>query len=330
EGVKIGFGGVVSSVLQPILEHVGPIVDKIGVVNDLLNAPIPVLDDLIDPDPTVLSILGLASEFAPPDYQAVVRFLEASSLIVDIVDMFDTDGEDVVLDLGGFNLLGNGDLRELSDVSLSQLATPTFEGLPFNPLGEGLDIGGIQEALAEHVSPEIAAAVGELASRFEDPVQLNIPFLTDPTGSVFSLLMGHDVDFFRVDVAYQGSAGFKPDVSVPGFSFSFGNTLDYDVEAGLGLDTRGIRNFIQSVADGSPTASHFGEGFYITEGTHVRLEAGLSAELSANLVFVHGGIDGGIEGFLEVRPEPSDEWEDPSPYEDDKLYIRTDLGPCLG
>jgi hypothetical protein len=333
EGVQLEFDGLVSKVLAPIIEHLGPVVDKIGAVFNILNTEIPVLEQLIDPDPTVLSILGLAAQAGPPDFQAAVKFLEAVSKIVTIVDSLEAADGNLTLNLGGIQVGSELDLRSAPQVMLDDLVSLSIPELSMQYLGEEYTLDDFY-ADAGGFGGAFGASVSQLLDDLQNPVQLSIPFLEKPGESVFKLLLGQDVDFLRFDADLQREAGLADDVSIgelnlPGFSFNFGNTIGLDLNVGLGLDTRGIRRYLESkLSEGDPTAAyHFGDGFYITEGTHLTVSAGLAADLGVNILNVaHGHITGGVEGTLSVEVLPGESWEGTS----DRIYLRTDMGDCLG
>ncbi|MCO6457863.1 MAG: hypothetical protein J5I93_21370 [Pirellulaceae bacterium] len=335
QGVQIAFGELVGKLLSPIVEHVGPIIDKIDRVYDILRAPIPVLSDLVDPDPSILSILGMVAdlEAAPKEYKAVVEFLEISSLIFGVLDTFTAESGDLMIDLGGFSLSDGIDLRQGAATTLDDLANlqapQLLPGLP----GASFDLEALGDWAEQELDGQLGESVAALIDQLRHPVQLSIPFLTDPAGSVFSLLVGQDVDLLSVEVDYHGNGGFEPQIDLPGFSFTFGNEIVWDITAGLGLDTRGLRRFIQDVADDNLLGNYrFGDGFYITENTRVALTAGLTAEFSANMVVFHGGVEGGVLGTLFIEPAPNADWlaeYENNGVDDDKIYVRSDLNECL-
>jgi len=336
--VQLGFSGVVSRILAPIIDHLGPVLDRVGQVFGVLQKPLPVLEDLVDPDPSVLSLLNIAAKFdgAPPEFMAAVRLLNFATAASDIVSAFDVQDGDLLIPIGNFSLSDNGDLRDeaLGAFSFENLGTGV--GLPsLNLAGVEytIDVEGIKSRVGEHYAA-IASSVNELLDALQGPVSFSVPLLSDPSGSVFQLLLGQDVDLFRADIDFEGSGGYDPELDVPGLSFGFGSDIAWKIHAGLGLDTRGLRGFFQDAADGQfHTGRHLGEGFYFTEDTSLKLTAKLAAELSANLVIVHAGIEGGIKGEIGLQLTPSDEWLLSAANTgalDDKLYIRSDFGAHFG
>lgn len=335
EGVQVEFGGMMSKLLTPIVEHLGPVIDKIDAVFDILDTKIPVLDKIIDPDPTIMSVLSTTANLSgSKEYLAAVKFLEIAKTITNIAEMFESNNGHFVMDFGNLNLNDNVDLRGMGQASLDGLVNNTLPALLPSFFGNeySLDAQLVQWVQDENMPPELAGAFSSIITALQDPIELQIPFLQNPAGSVFGLLLGQDVDLIRFDVAIHQQDGLHdgaeiPGFDLPGFSFTFGNYIQWDLDLGIGLDTRGVRRFLGSKLPGGDASQpyHFGDGFYVTRDTNLSLSAGLAADAGVNILGIaHGHIIGGVGGTIGVEPAPRGD------VEGNKLYIRTDMGECLG
>jgi Ca2+-binding RTX toxin-like protein len=303
--VQLDIGTFLSNFVDPVLGKIQTVLKPLQPVIDFLQAPIPVISDLIGHKFTLLDLAGISD---PTD----VAFIKSIAQVVTLIDSIPTDGGNVAIQFGNFDLGAQTDVRT---ATASVLQSLNIASSPFADVLDHLD-----GPLADDAKAFLAGLEGP------DSGGLTFPIMNDPA-AVFGLFLGKPVDLFHYtmpDLHISSSFNeFFPILGPLGVRLKGTGpndaALDLTAHAEFGYDIYGLTH-------GNPL-----EGFFVQHAS-VKLTGGLEADAELNVVVAQAGVGGGITANVDF------ELHDPSAADDagtDKVRpseIVTDLqmGPlCI-
>ena len=233
KNVRVNLGETISGLLEPILKNIEPLLKPIEPVIDFVTAPIPVVSDLSHAgggsDVSLLDVAGVVAGQAPPQYQQLFQLAATIVEVLNFANDFKANPQtkQVSINMGNFLALAasgpNDDLRGV-EKALDAATAPDGVALAKLVVGgaaSGFDLNAkIDEAVA--IFPELAGSslVTDLKSKLDmflhpNGIDYAFPFLTDPAGAVFGMLLGQDADLFTLDVTFKASGGFSHTYPTP-------------------------------------------------------------------------------------------------------------------
>lgn len=294
ENVQISAGEFVNNFIGPVVSSIQDIIDPVRPMIDALRAPIPVLGK-------ALQLAGLSDD--PVRMIDLARYIPNFEVDGDLIDSFDgflelvqviddipVIGDDVMIDLGSFDLSGT-DKSKLQDSSLLGFLQPS-NATEEDAVDQFRNLGGTEDFIDK---TQDVSGTG---------VQFSLPFIENPM-SVFEMLLGMgDVELFEFDM---GGLDFEFEMYesfpvFPAISVGFGGRVFGGLNLGFGFDTSGLRDFFEN--DKEDVTDVF-NGFYIKDEhtptgggaeTDIRegyiggsLVVGASADIGIAEVGVRGG-----------------------------------------
>jgi hypothetical protein len=256
----------------------------------ILAADIPGLNDLSQavngPEITLDYLATLVSPILPPDYQLYITLADTLVKLRDFIGKVNNTNNGLVVNVGDFSL--SGDQLRSGSVDFSSLGKPDFGNLTsLIPVAINA-VGNIEDAIKQQFGN--VPVVNDFFSYFDDKLKsagngagFSFPLLDDPAGGVFKLLLGQDVDFVNFHFQFHLSASETQELPFcdPVVKARFTGTINSDVYFKIGYDTKGLRDFLDSLINqGNPQIGKLADGFYI-DSTRDLLD--MSGSISAGL-----------------------------------------------
>ncbi|MEY3231156.1 MAG: Bifunctional hemolysin/adenylate cyclase precursor, partial [Planctomycetota bacterium] len=286
--ITVNMGEFFSRFVGPIIEAIQTVTDPLQPVIDALTAPLPVITDLVqlvDPAAEPVTMLTLASLTGLADTQ----FIGAITDVLDLITIINgiSVGPDVKINLGSFNLAG---------VGASTLRTPGALGSFTIPAANANPLSGLTQLASNPATSSFSTS-----NQSVEGGGLQFPFLDDPLGSLFPLLLGQDVTIFRYD-APKLAVGFEFRQSFPIIGplvATLGGRLEAGIDVDFGYDTYGLRRAIET-----ENPLELLNGFYIedkvggTASGKDKFEAYITGEIAAgggiDIFIASAGVEGGV------------------------------------
>lgn len=292
DNVRLSAGQFINNFISPVVTTIQDIIDPVRPVIDALRMPVPVLGQ-------ALHLAGVADEPVRmidlakyiPDFEIdgeLIDSFDGFLELVQIIDDIPVIDDQVMVDLGSFDLSGNN-RSELEDPGLLGFLQPANQ-TEEDAVNQFANLGGTEEF------------INKTQDVSDTGVQFSLPFLEDPA-SVFRMLLGQgDVELFEFDM---GGLDFEFELYesfpvFPGISVGFGGRVFGGLNLGFGFDTSGLRDFFENNKENPEDVFN---GFYIkdehTENNVERdireaylggaLMVGASADIKVAEVGVRGG-----------------------------------------
>ena len=318
ENVRVGLGDYLSDVLAPVTTALRTYLTYYKPYLALINAQIPGLNTVFNVaglgDATILNIANILKNtgaISDPIFDTVVQYSDLLSNLDDSFGDLTTEPDvkflpgNTMINIGSFDLGGNGDLRSqnpasppLSAGDLSTLVAhaPQAVNLLKNQLGDLQDAQALQAAI----------------NRLQTDISLTFPFTDDPVHGAFAMLLGHDVPLVKFTVNLPSLfnvqlADFMKATGAPKLGLNdglpataeLGGDFNLDVYLSGGYDTRGLRELI---ADPNNIGA-LADGFYFDSSKPILSANGdltisggpkLGGEISVHGVTAKGEV--GVEG----------------------------------
>ncbi|TYB57633.1 calcium-binding protein [Nonomuraea sp. PA05] len=303
--VNLEAGDFFRSVLGPVVTQVKKITDPVKPVIDQLYAPIPVLSDLSKAaGGGEVNLMTIAKKYNTVAGGGTTKFIERMIEVGRLVTALpDCQGE-LHVPIGSFTVAGDRALNtenspDVADSLIKDVAPATDD------LFAALDQGASSCAKS-------AAAQGPMEHSAK--AGFSFPVLQNAGRSIFSLLMGKDVELVAFDsgplrLGFSYSQSFGPVWSPPPIMVVISGTAGIEAHIRAGFDTYGIRKAIEQrrldlqVLDSLYLKTTDDQGKPLPAITLTgRLEAGAAVDV----VLVKAGVSGGI--FLTVAMN----WLDPT------------------
>ena len=279
--------------LTPIINFIGttaaPVMDPIREVSDFLSeTPVPLIDEFYD-----LKLIDIV-----PGGNVIADAVAAADAIVTMASLL--EGPVVVgcigIDLGGSGLLGKPmpcEILEAIDAAVSQAEKLIAEEAVADLMGRGLP------------SLSLTGTSG---------VDLGL-FSLDGMGSILS---GEPFDIIRIpiaDVDQDYDAGFDLSLDPIG-AFGLGASLDLDAHLAVGIDSTGLSQIANALANGqTPAFESLLDGFFI-EGDPDNPELGIAVAFDA---YAYAGAEDAPIAAVSVELDASAAIELNDPNGDDRL-----------
>ena len=314
DNVSLTFGSFLSNMLRPALEPIQDSLDPISPVLELLNTEVPGISDLAEAGGlgpiTVMDLAVIGSQVT--GYGPLGDLAAKVQKVLSVIDQIQL-GPNISLPLGGFDLAdpANGDLRSAAIAgdftNLDVKSLTQFAAAHVNEIGQGAAetyhdlVNGL--GISQELKNELNSLVNFPAA---NGFSIEFPFLDDPAGAVFSMLLGQDSDLFFLEanavIDLNGSEA--SDLSFAGQPIDFVGQAHIDMHFRFGYDTYGLRQLIRNLAagDASHIVSDIMDGFYINDDSYFKMAGSIVAEAGTELfggaigISVEGGIytqDGG-------------------------------------
>ena len=303
------FGGQAFDTIDKALDPIRPVLD-------VLSYRIPVLSDI-----------GAVKSFLDRDHDGKVTLLDAAALLGGTTDTRMLAGVAYVADLiesiTTINSGANGSnslLIPLPDLSLSGQDVRRAGGLDNFQIPSSIDSTFNLTAAINTLNSQgaqgqnVAAAANtfvQKSSQTPSGLSFSLPLLKNPS-SALGLLLGKDVDLFRVDLpALDVHFSFsKPFPIFPPINGLFAGSMDLHADLAFGYDTAGLREFRATGFD-TNQKSKLANGFFIYDrvdaqrnptdkGTaqddkpEVSLTGVIAVGASAGPPFLHADVTGDI------------------------------------
>ncbi|MFI7463510.1 hypothetical protein [Nonomuraea sp. NPDC049646] len=307
--VNLEAGDFFRSVLGPVVTQVKKVTDPVKPVIDQLYAPIPVLSDLSRAaGGGEVNLMTIAKKYNTVAGGGTTKFIERMIEVGRLVTSLpDCQGE-LHIPIGSFTVAGDRalDTENSPDVadSLIKDVAPATDDL-FAALDQGArSCGKGKAATADAQGPmEHSAKAG-----------FSFPVLQNAGRSIFSLLMGKDVELVAFDsgplrLGFSYSQSFGPVWSPPPIMVVISGTAGVEAQIRAGFDTYGIRKAIEQgkvdlqVLDSLYLKTTDDQGRPLPA---ISLTGRLEAGAAVDVVLVKAGVSGGI--FLTVAMN----WLDPT------------------
>ncbi len=307
--MQMDLGSFISDFASPIIDQVNDIMEPIRPVIDFLNKDTKLLSELGVEDAFdenndgKVSVLELAVAIArivnpnqPPKADYIAFFdaiTELDGIIASLDDLGDA-GENLVIDLGSFDLGAFDATDENADVTTATPITKTTAA-------------SLDTQLAAKPDTRYKRQKG-ITKSFTTSGNFDVPLLSDPM-TALNLLLGKDVPLFTYDLP-ELSVGFEVERKFPIWKFLAGlveGEVEVAVDLAFGYDTYGFRQWKQRdfAAEQSWRVM---DGFYLSDranpdgtGEDVdEITASFTVAAGAGLDFkvVSGFVKGGIEGLF--------------------------------
>lgn len=323
KNVRVNLGSAISGVLEPVVDVIGKVLAPVQPVVDFITAPIPVLSDLSHGigagDITLLGIAGVVAGQAPEEYKELFQLASTITQVLKFAEDFkaDPDAGSVSIVLGDFNVQdGNDASADLRGVAHALDLTTTASGTALSSLVPAGFLGNFD--IAAKIDDAVAGTplegspiIGELKDTIDQFIHPNgitysFPFLSDPAGAVFGMLLGRDADLFTLDAKLKVKSDFGVSLPVPiGIDVSLGGSASADLQLHMGYDTFGLREFAKdAITNGVQPATFldFLDGFYFTDKTHAYLDASIAASAGVDVVVASVEVEGGVSLAVHIDP----------------------------
>ncbi|MGW2219595.1 hypothetical protein ACWCSD_31795, partial [Nonomuraea sp. NPDC001684] len=311
--VNLEAGDFFRSVLGPVVTQVKKITDPVRPVIDQLYAPIPVLSDMSRAaGGEDVSLMTIAKAYNTIGGDSTTKFIERMIGILKVVSALpDCQGE-LHIPIGSFTVAGD---RALTTENSPDVADALIKGVDpatgdlFAALDQGArtcDKGkkGTTSAKADEQGP----------MEHSEDAGFSFPVLKNAGRSIFSLLMGKDVELVEYDsgplrLGFSYSQSFGPVYAPPPIMVVISGTAGVEARIKAGFDTYGIRKAVEQgkvdlrILDSLYLKTTDDQGRPLPVITlYGRLEAGAAVDL----LLARAGVSGGI--FLTVAMS----WLDPT------------------
>ena len=184
---------------MPLVDTFEPILTPASKVLEWLHKPLPIVSNLVEVAGGIVEALAYWGAEQPDTEVKSSNALNSIATILDVAAelgsiSFETDEvfENAYVNLGDFDLSGNGDLRARTAVGFTEFFLSDLKGMTNYTIGQlpgGFNIAGFEEDMSD-ISGE-NPQIGNLLSQAFDPLSggPQFPILQDPRGFV-SLLYG--------------------------------------------------------------------------------------------------------------------------------------------
>ncbi|MFO0844823.1 MAG: LamG-like jellyroll fold domain-containing protein [Gemmataceae bacterium] len=316
DNVQFGLGSFLGNMTRPIADTIKKITDPLKPVFTVLATKIPGISDLTEAaglgETSLLKLAQLANGFGllPPSYGILVDAVVNLNRVMSLIDKARFSQEDGMLPVGAFDLSGNGDLRRLTLnggartiqdwfnigqknlTDLRPVAAGALESIEAKVRNGNLP--GPAKAAIQEVFGVLDGVLRRLDNGLK--VGMHFPLLENPD-SVFRLLLGQDVSFVTFDARFNFDARVTSPIPAFGvFKAGFFGRVNLKAEVHAGVDTFGLRQFVDSVARGAADPALLKDGFYVrTDVPLLSLDGAIGVE---------AGVKLGI-GVLYIEPRLS-------------------------
>lgn len=310
--VNLEAGDFFRSVLGPVVTQVKRVTDPVRPVIDQLYAPIPVLSDLSRAaGGGDVNLMTIAKKFNTLGGNSTTQFIERMLAITRLASSLPDCRGELHIPLGGFSVAGDKALT-------TQNSPDVADSLIANVAPETQDLLAALDQGARTCDKGKAAKAGSEAEqgpmRQSGEAGFSFPVFADAGRSIFSLLMGKDVELVAYDsgplrLGFTYSQSFGPVYAPPPIMVVISGTAGVEARIKAGFDTYGIRKAIeQGQAD-----LQILDSLYLKTTDErgrplpaITLSGRLEAGAAVDLLLVKAGVSGGIALGIAMT------WADPT------------------
>ncbi|MEU6430410.1 hypothetical protein ABZ860_31340 [Microbispora sp. NPDC046973] len=312
--VNLEAGDFFRTVLGPVVTQVKRVTDPVRPVVDQLYAPIPVLSDLSRAaGGGDVNLMTIAKKFNTLGGNSTTQFIERMIEITKLVTSLPDCRGELHIPIGSFTVAGDKALttENSPDVADSLIGdvSPTTDDL-FAALDQGArtcDKGKAAKAGAE-------AEQGPM--QHSAKAGFSFPVLDNAGRSIFSLLMGKDVELVAYDsgplrLGFTYSQSFGPVYAPPPIMVVISGTAGVEARIRAGFDTYGIRKAIEQ----GKVDLQILDSLYLKTTDErgrplpaISLYGTLEAGAGVDLLLVKAGVSGGISlGIAMLWADPTND-----------------------
>ncbi|MEV0972963.1 hypothetical protein [Microtetraspora glauca] len=307
--VNLEAGDFFRTVLGPVVTQVKRLTDPVRPVVDQLYAPIPVLSDLSRAaGGDDVNLMTIAKKFNTLGGNSTTQFIERMTEILKLVSSLPDCRGELHIPIGGFTVVGDRALTtenspDVADSLITDVAPETDD------LFAALDEGARSCAKGKAASD---AEQGPL--KHSKSAGFSFPVLDNAGRSIFSLLMGKDVELVEYDsgplrLGFTYSQSFGPVYAPPPIMVVISGTAGVEARIKAGFDTYGIRKAIEQgeadlqVLDSLYLKTTDERGRPLPA---IKLYGQLEAGAAVDLLLVKAGVSGGVSLAISML------WADPT------------------
>jgi len=311
--VTLDVGSFLNTILKPILDTVGDVIEPIQPILDFLTAPIPGISQIIGST----SVLDLAQQFGGPKVQEAVRFIQilddVAGLVRSLQSMQDSGGIKVNFGTFVFGQTDDPNAHSLSSSNLDPFASKVAKAdvsaaaSYFQNSSAG---SAAADAALARLSAQSHSNIGGQLQSLENAkgaggkAVFDFPILHDPM-SIVKLLMGqvNPVDLVHItlptfDFNFSKELPFRFLVGPVPVTVTFYASVGVEINLAFGYDTTGIIKFM---SNNNPLMLM--DGFYVdnTIGPQLDFYATFGVTAAVNLALVAAGVGGEISGHVTFQ-----------------------------
>jgi hypothetical protein len=305
--IAVDVGTLLGDFAGPQLTKLRDLLKPLQPIFDALHTPLPVIGDGDTPfdlvnsiDPTLGSLVTLADDVnqLAQDVPGVVNALNG-----------------VKVNLGTFDLSGNGDLRSLATVDYVNAAS-NLTTLVATGVGQVFDFQNVENQIlgnfADPNSPTALAVKGVLD--FFNPnsqppgiqLTLTFPVFSDPLTGVSDFLLGKADDLIRFDAEVHDQRDFSVTaITLPvlpvGIFADFGGHFNLDGSLVIAYDTFGLLEVVKDMAALKPPPfGDLADGLYMTSSSHLHVDGDVTGTVVVLGPFASGFLNGGVNVHVHL------------------------------
>ncbi|MDJ0387714.1 calcium-binding protein [Roseomonas sp. E05] len=311
--VTLDVGSFLNTILKPILDTMGDVIEPIQPILDFLTSPIPGLSQIVGST----SVLDLAQQFGGPKVQDAVRFIQilddVAGLVRSLQSMQDSGGIKVNFGTFVFGQTDDPDATSLSGSNLDPFAGKVSQAdvsaaaSYFQNSSAG---SAAADAALARLSAQSHSNIGGQLQSLENAkgaggkAVFDFPILHDPM-SIVKLLMGqvNPVDLVHVtlptfDFNFSKELPFRFLIGPVPVTVTFYASVGVEINLAFGYDTTGIIKFM---SNNNPLMLM--DGFYVdnTIGPQLDFYATFGVTAAVNLALVAAGVGGEISGHVTFQ-----------------------------
>ncbi|MGK7961944.1 right-handed parallel beta-helix repeat-containing protein, partial [Crocosphaera sp.] len=298
--IYLDVGTFLNDFISPIVDNIRSVLEPVDELIETLTTPIPIISDVLG-DTT---LLDLARYFG---YERTADFIEAATILVDLVDNFDVVSDNTLIDLGKFSFddLFTVEKFDVRGKSNNQGTGNTNIGIGGQNLG---NINDLPNLLLDSLVEEAEAAALNPTQQFEQSAPnfnsyadlipgegFIFPLLDNPKQAI-NLLFGRDVVLFEYDTPTL-SLGFSygQELNLGGLTglpltAYIGGGANLTADFNFGFDTHGLRQYVET-----GNSSALFDGFYVVDKHRVEGEGETSTIVDLPELVLNGGLFGGVD-----------------------------------
>ncbi len=308
EDVAIDAGGFLTYVLGPIVKQLKSVTGPLQPVIDTLYAPLPVLSDLSKlAGGDDVTLITLAKAFSTVSGGPKLDFVDTVAAIITFVNTLPIPktGESLIIPVGRFDVTGK--------TALATEATPDNGA---SLIGAKTNVANLKDGI--NAKTNGAPALGG-ADSTAAKAGFAFPLLDNPA-SVFSLIMGQDIDLVTFDsgnltLGFTWRQSFGPVYAPPPVFITLSGSASVTARIKAGFDTYGIRKAFESDPAGDNTGglAQVLDGLYFAstnpDGSPlpvITLYGEIAAGAAVSAVIITVGVEGGVSLTVAFS------WNDPN------------------
>lgn len=345
--ITVDVGGYISDILSPIVKAIKDVAEPLLPVVEFVTEPIPVLSDLANAiglgDVTLLSLSEIADDYLPQSgYTQVLEIVQLVVQVINVANMFeDPAGPSLLIDVGDL-LISNGSNGDLRDQPAAKSRTSTENGVTkletrlTELTADPQNLVNLKAAIeASTLPPAIKGPLTELIGKFTSGISYEFPILDNPLSEIANLILGKDSTLFSftADIELKAAAELSYPTGL-GVDIVIQGEYELDTKVKIGYDTFGLRKFIaKGIANnGGFDGDDLFDGIFISRDSHVKMEGGFAAGVSAEYLIFEAQVTGGVKGGFHLDLPMESELvlsTDFNDGDDEKVRPFSELEKCL-